>query len=84
MSDSANDLFGPAPLPTATPVPAPAPPPLVWHLPTNQLNLMYMLAAGLVTGPKGFGRKQRCPPRIRGRPVTWASVRSDRALERLA
>ena len=55
MSDSTNDLFGPTPLPTATR--APAPPRLVWHLPTNQLNLMYMLAAGLVTGPKGFGRK---------------------------
>ena len=28
-----------------------------WHLATNQLNLMYMLAAGLITGPRGFGRK---------------------------
>ena len=28
-----------------------------WHLVTNQLNLMYLLAMGLVTGPKGFGRK---------------------------
>ncbi len=57
MSDPTNDLFGPTPLPTGSPVPAAAPPRLVWHLPTNQLNLMYMLAAGLVTGPKGFGRK---------------------------
>ena len=29
----------------------------IWHLATNQLNLMYILAAGLITGPKGFGRK---------------------------
>ena len=29
----------------------------LWYLVTNQLNLMYLLAAGLVTGPKGFGRK---------------------------
>ncbi len=29
----------------------------IWHLATNQLNLMFLLAAGLVTGPKGFGRK---------------------------
>lgn len=57
MSDPTNDLFGPTPLPTATRAPASAPPRLVWHLPTNQLNLMYMLAAGLVTGPKGLGRK---------------------------
>ncbi len=28
-----------------------------WHLATNQLNLMYLLAAGLITGPRGFGRK---------------------------
>jgi len=28
-----------------------------WYLPTNQLNLMFMLAAGLLTGPAGFGRK---------------------------
>ncbi len=30
---------------------------LVWYLPSNHLNLMFMLAAGLVTGPAGFGRK---------------------------
>lgn len=29
----------------------------VWYLPTNQLNLMFMLASALVTGPAGFGRK---------------------------
>lgn len=29
----------------------------VWYLPTNQLNLLFMLAAGLVSGPAGFGRK---------------------------
>lgn len=28
-----------------------------WLLATNQLNLMYMLAAGLVTGPRGFGHR---------------------------
>ena len=28
-----------------------------WYLPTNQLNLLFMLAAGLVSGPAGFGRK---------------------------
>ena len=28
-----------------------------WHLATNQLNLMFLLAAGLITGPRGFGRK---------------------------
>ena len=28
-----------------------------WYLPTNQLNLLFMLAAGLVIGPAGFGRK---------------------------
>ncbi len=35
---------------------APAPRTL-WHLATNQLNLMYLLAAGLITGPCGFGGK---------------------------
>ncbi|MDJ0864327.1 MAG: hypothetical protein QNJ82_19055 [Gammaproteobacteria bacterium] len=29
----------------------------VWYLPTNQLNLMFMLASALVSGPAGFGRK---------------------------
>lgn len=28
-----------------------------WHLVTNQLNLMYLLAGGLITGPRGFGQK---------------------------
>ena len=56
MSDLGNDLFGPSPT-MPTPTTTPAPPRLTWHLPTNQLNLMYLLAAGLVTGPKGFGRK---------------------------
>ncbi len=28
-----------------------------WYLVTNQLNLMYLLAMGLVTGPKGFDSK---------------------------
>jgi len=34
----------------------------VWHLATNQLNLMFLLAAGLVTGPRGFGRKYYLDP----------------------
>lgn len=29
----------------------------VWLLPTNQLNLMFMIASGSVSGPSGFGRK---------------------------
>lgn len=33
-----------------------------WYLVTNQLNLMFMFAAGLVTGPKGFGRKYYLDP----------------------
>ncbi|EIC23378.1 hypothetical protein Thi970DRAFT_01040 [Thiorhodovibrio frisius] len=33
-----------------------------WHLLTNQLNLMYTLSAGLVTGPKGFGGKHYADP----------------------
>ena len=28
-----------------------------WYLATNQLNLMFLLAAGLITGPRGFGSK---------------------------
>ena len=28
-----------------------------WFFPTNQLNLMFMIASGLVSGPSGFGRK---------------------------
>jgi hypothetical protein len=53
MSHSANAAFALAPPPT----PASKPPRLVWHLATNQLNLMYLLATGLVTGPRGLGRK---------------------------
>lgn len=34
-----------------------APSPQTWYLATNQLNLMYLLAAGLITGPRGFGQK---------------------------
>lgn len=34
----------------------------LWHLVTNQLNLMYLLSAGLVTGPKGFGGKYYADP----------------------
>jgi hypothetical protein len=34
----------------------------VWHLVTNQLNLMFLLAAGLVPGPRGFGRKYYLDP----------------------
>jgi hypothetical protein len=33
-----------------------------WHLVTNQLNLMYLLSAGLVPGPKGFGGKYYADP----------------------
>ena len=28
-----------------------------WYFVTNQLNLMYMLAAGMIMPPKGFGKK---------------------------
>jgi len=28
-----------------------------WHFVTNQLNLMYMLAAGMIMPPRGFGKK---------------------------
>jgi len=55
MSDIEDDLFNLSPLQTTGA--ALAGRRLLWHLPTNQLNLMYMLAAGLVTGPQGFGRK---------------------------
>ena len=41
---------------------APAPPRQTWYLVTNQLNLMYSLSAGLLTGPKGFGRKYYADP----------------------
>lgn len=34
----------------------------LWYLVTNQLNLMFMLSAGLVTGPRGFGGKHYADP----------------------
>ena len=37
--------------------PSDSPPHKLWHLATNQLNLMYLLASGLITGPRGLGRK---------------------------
>ena len=46
-----DDLF------TATKEPAPARPPASGLLVTNHLNLMYLLAAGLVMPPAGFGGK---------------------------
>ena len=55
MSDSGNDPFDLSPVPLSASASGPAR--LVWHLPTNQLNMMYILASGLVTGPQGFGRK---------------------------
>ena len=45
------DMFG------STSGPASAKPPAVGLLVTNHLNLMYMLAAGLVMPPAGFGDK---------------------------
>jgi hypothetical protein len=33
-----------------------------WHLVTNQLNLLYMLAAGMVMSPKGFAKKYYVDP----------------------
>ena len=45
------DMFG------STSVPAPAKAPAAGLLVTNHLNLMYMLAAGLVMPPEGFGDK---------------------------
>jgi len=47
---------------TAREIPPNREPRLAWHLATNQLNLMFMLAAGLVTGPKGMGRKYYLDP----------------------
>ena len=56
-----GDLFGPLSVPgTVSPVDTaqrPATPPEVAFLVTNHLNLMYMLAAGLVMPPAGFGDK---------------------------
>lgn len=38
-------------------VPSEPKPPVRWHLVTNQRNLFYMIAAGLIMPPKGFGKK---------------------------
>ncbi len=46
-----NDLFG---VPQTQPL---RKKPVKWCLSTNQLNLMYMLSAGLIMSPKGFGKK---------------------------
>jgi hypothetical protein len=45
------------PVTDAAAAPAAASAPSIWYLATNQLNLMYLLAAGLITGPRGFGPK---------------------------
>lgn len=47
---------------TSEEVVPPREPGRMWHLVTNQLNLMFMLAGGLITGPKGFGKKYYCDP----------------------
>lgn len=48
----------PATEPSLFPGQPPAPPqPAVWTLVTNHRNLCYMLAAGMVLPPRGFGRK---------------------------
>jgi hypothetical protein len=71
MAISHPELFPVTPAPASGPGPAPArteaentgkarkpkKPRSRWHLLTNQLNLMYLLAAGLVPGPRGFGNK---------------------------
>lgn len=51
MMQSSSDLFE-----AVSPVPA-AKEIAKWHLVTNQRNLFYMLAAGLVMPPQGFGKK---------------------------
>ncbi len=51
MIKTSTDLFGPDATSTA------GGKPIRWLLATNQLNLFYMLAAGLVMPPKGFGEK---------------------------
>jgi hypothetical protein len=51
MIKPSTDLFGSEP--SSTPDGKPA----RWLLATNQRNLLYMLAAGLVMSPKGFGEK---------------------------
>ena len=56
-----GELFGHLPTPVAdSPIHAahpPAAPPDVAFLVTNHLNMMYMLAAGLIMPPTGFGAK---------------------------
>ena len=47
---------------TPTEAPRDPEPRRIWHLATNQLNLSFLLAAGMVTGPKGFGRKHYVDP----------------------
>jgi hypothetical protein len=37
--------------------PTKAAPRVIWHFATNHLNLMFHLAAGLITGPRGLGAK---------------------------
>ncbi len=49
--------FPQAPLELSSRIPTATTPRLTWHLATNQLNLFYLLANGLITGPRGFGRK---------------------------
>ena len=60
MPDS-GDLFDPGPAPGAAPPATPArvstPPPRNASLVTNHPNLMYMLAAGALMPPAGFGGK---------------------------
>ncbi|WP_295450326.1 hypothetical protein [uncultured Thiodictyon sp.] len=55
MNEPIADLFARQAPPSA--LEQAAAPRLVWYLPSNQLNLTFMLAAGLVTGPAGFGGK---------------------------
>jgi len=53
----------PAELELTAPSSAPRPAPRRhWLLVSNQLNLMFLLAAGLMTGPRGFGRKYYADP----------------------
>jgi len=54
---------------TADEVPRKREPRFVWHLATNQLNMMFLLAAGLVTGPRDSGASTTatpCPSRQAG------------------
>jgi hypothetical protein len=65
--------------------PRPAQGPAVAHL---CIALRMLDCRTLEPEPQAFGRRafapvQRCPPRIRGRPITWALAHSGRALGRL-